>query len=119
MVPHIVLVVEDDQDIRESVCDRLRLEGVEVREAGDGARALEVLAEIGDQACLVLTDWDMPRMNGGELLEHMSARQKLATLPVIISSGADLSGPPKRLLRKPVSADTLMRVIREYCEQIR
>jgi len=56
MVPHVILVVEDDDDIRDLVVELLRDQGFAVREASDGRKALEVLNEIGDEACLVLTD---------------------------------------------------------------
>jgi CheY-like chemotaxis protein len=118
MIPHVILVVEDDDDIRELVVELLRSQGCAVREASDGRRALEVLDEIGDDACLVLTDWEMPRMDGQELLARLRAHQKLATLPVVIATGASLEHPERRVLRKPVSDEVLLRVIDEYCHQI-
>jgi CheY-like chemotaxis protein len=110
-----VLVVEDNDDIRESVVELLRGEGFRVREARDGCEALDELHEIGDNACLVLTDWQMPGMCGADLLKEMNARQTLATLPVIVSTASDLAHPERRVIRKPVSAETLLRLVGEYC----
>jgi CheY-like chemotaxis protein len=100
------------------VVELLRHEGFRVREAHDGAEAIDELHEIGDNACLVLTDWNMPRMDGAALVKELKASHSLATLPVVISTASDesqLGQRVQRVIRKPVSGETLLKVVGEYC----
>lgn len=77
-----VLVVDDDASLRTSLHVRLRMEGVEVSEAIDGIEALErVRDEIPD---LVLTDVDMPRLDGFGLLKQIREHPEYRTIPVIV-----------------------------------
>jgi two-component system cell cycle response regulator len=77
-----VLVVDDDASLRTSLQVRLRMEGIQVVEAIDGLEALEKLAsEVVD---VVLTDVDMPRLNGFGLLERMREDPDYRMIPVIV-----------------------------------
>ena len=62
----------------------LRELGYEVREAGDGREALKVMAVERTAVDLVLTDWNMPEMNGLELLKQLRRDPELAALIVIM-----------------------------------
>ncbi|APZ43001.1 sigma-54-dependent transcriptional regulator [Acidihalobacter ferrooxydans] len=75
-----VLVVEDDLDLREALCDTLTLAGFETLAASDGREALAMLSreEIG----LVVTDVQMAPMNGNALLERITAAH--AGIPVVM-----------------------------------
>ena len=96
-----ILVVEDDDDIREGVCDILRHEGYEVREAEHGKRALELLETMAGKPCLVLLDLMMPIMNGPELLQVLEETHRLASLPVVVVSAG---GSPDDARREEVHA---------------
>jgi two-component system, chemotaxis family, chemotaxis protein CheY len=111
-----VLVVDDDADIREAVADLLEDAGYFVLEAGDGHQALARLDSLHGEPCLVLLDMMMPNMNGAELLEALSNGQRLGALPVVVMSAntTDASGA-RRVLRKPVPVDALLRVVQEFC----
>lgn len=74
-----VLVVEDDAAIRRGVCDALRFNGYEVREAADGQAGLE--AALADGVDLVLLDVLMPRRDGLSVLQEL--RKARPSLPVI------------------------------------
>jgi two-component system, chemotaxis family, sensor kinase CheA len=77
-----VLVVDDAMTVRELQRSILQRAGYDVRTAGDGLEALAELAQ--HPADLVLTDVEMPRMNGFELVESIRARPSLAGLPVVM-----------------------------------
>lgn len=80
-----ILVVDDSPVTRKMVRRAIGLSGLEVgevREASNGAEALEALRE--RPVHLVLADINMPVMNGLELVERMAADPSLATLPVVI-----------------------------------
>lgn len=114
--PHTVLVVEDEEELREMVRDALELNGYAVVTASDGREALEKLAGI-ERLCLVLLDLLMPRMNGWEFVEALRARSEIASVPVVVQSSAPASAPAgvARVLQKPVMFDHLLSVVREYC----
>jgi CheY-like chemotaxis protein len=113
---HTVLVVEDEEDLREMVRDALELNGYSVVTAQDGHEALKKLDEI-DRLCLVLLDLLMPGMNGWDFMAALRKRAELASVPVIVHSSATASTPAgaTRVLQKPVMFDQLLSVVREYC----
>ena len=103
----LLVVAEDDSDIRALLLRLLRRDGHTVIEAQNGAAALkEVLAQPGVEA--VVSDIDMPEMTGIELCQAIRAHEDRAHLPVILVSGNLLPGDqaPGRaeataFLRKP------------------
>jgi signal transduction histidine kinase len=76
-----VLVVEDNQDMRDFIC-RVLTPDVNTRTAGDGEAALEAVRErVPD---LILTDMMMPRMTGNELVDRLRQDERLRDVPVIL-----------------------------------
>ena len=75
-----ILVVEDDPNLREAVCDTLELAGEAVVSAGSGEEALELLAQ--QSVALVVSDVRMMPMDGITLLKEIS--QRLPHLPVVL-----------------------------------
>jgi CheY-like chemotaxis protein len=113
---HTVLLVEDEEELRETMRDALELNGYAVVAAQDGQAALEELDHI-DHVCMVLLDLLMPRMNGWDFLEKMRARPALAEVPVIVHSSAPGRAPRgvTRVLQKPIEFERLLSVVREFC----
>jgi len=68
---NVVMVVEDEEDVRRFVVQALRREGYTTLEAGDGAEALAVAEAQETPVALVLTDMVMPHMDGGELVRRL------------------------------------------------
>lgn len=110
--PPTILVVEDDDDNRETLSDILDAAGYRVVGARHGAEALDLLRD-GDAVDLVLLDLVMPVMTGGELYAAMQADPTLAGIPVIVSS-SDPSRAPSGvpIMRKPVQYQRLLAMIR-------
>lgn len=81
--PGQVLVVDDQFSARELQRSILEVAGYEVEIAHDGREALRRIAELPDLD-LVLTDVQMPEMDGFELLEAIRADERHASLPVVI-----------------------------------
>ena len=77
-----VLVVDDTLSIRRSICKALQAEGCECRQAANGAAALEQLRN--EHFDLVLTDYQMPVMNGLEFMEKLTYRLDSQDVPFII-----------------------------------
>jgi CheY-like chemotaxis protein len=114
-----VLLVEDEEDLRELMRDALEMRGYAVVAARDGQEALDELDAPGSASriCLVLLDLVMPRMNGWDFYAHLRARPALAHIPVIVHSSAPSTAPPgvTRVLQKPVEFERLLAVVQEYC----
>lgn len=112
-----ILVVEDDPLIRQGLELILSINGFRVTVAPNGAAALE--ADDRDPADLVVTDLDMPRLDGESLIGIL--RQRRAALPVVVVSvhpaHCDLGGAheaPTIILSKPVRPAHLLDAVR-YC----
>lgn len=80
MKQYDVLVVEDDPDLSEALCDTLELEGYQVLSANNGTEALSKLAK--NNFNLVVSDIQMPIMNGFQLLKNI--QQKYSDTPVLL-----------------------------------
>jgi two-component system chemotaxis response regulator CheY len=78
------LVVDDSRTIR-MILRRILVEfGYEVHEAGDGLEALQVMEAVGTGVELALVDWNMPEMNGLELITRLRQNAELDALKVVM-----------------------------------
>jgi CheY-like chemotaxis protein len=117
-----ILVVEDDQDIRDSLQDVLDLMGFRVTVASNGQEALEQLSKM-EPPCLILLDLMMPVMNGWEFRSCQKENPKFAEIPVVVvSADGNVKQKAESLgvahcLKKPVDIDTLMKVAQTFCTQ--
>lgn len=108
-----ILVVDDDQNGRDSLCELLQLRGFVAIGARHGREALELLLE-GLAPSLVLLDLDMPIMTGGELLAELRQHPALASIPVLIVSAAPPSADVTGylgFLQKPTAWPDLLAAI--------
>jgi CheY-like chemotaxis protein len=113
--PASVLVVEDDESIRESIGAILEDEGYCVALAEDGQSALAMLEDL-PRPCLLLVDLVMPRLDGWTLMKALSKNDRLATIPVVVLSavtGPQLDG--QRVIKKPIELALLLRIVQEHC----
>jgi chemosensory pili system protein ChpA (sensor histidine kinase/response regulator) len=112
-----VLLVDDSISVRKFVGHMLEKAGFDVTTANDGADALTRLGE--GQFDVMVTDLEMPRLNGYELLEDVRRRTTTRTLPVVIlttRSGAKHQSLARRLgvdhyVTKPVTEEAFVRLI--------
>jgi diguanylate cyclase (GGDEF)-like protein len=93
-----VLVVDDTRAIRELVAGLLRLQGYQVLTAGHGRQALEVYAE-HPEIGLVITDYQMPEMDGLELVASLRELASQDSLAIIGISAEGSSSLPARFLK--------------------
>ena len=116
-----MLLVEDDDDVREAVEQILTQEGFEVVAAPDGAVALEVLANGNHRFCTIILDVLMPGVDGAEFLARAREQLRRRTIPVLLFSASrlplDLREDPevKDLIPKPVEVEVLLEKIRAHC----
>jgi CheY-like chemotaxis protein len=113
----LVLVVDDDDDIRESFRDLLERNGHAVAEARNGSEAISYLRSEPTPS-LVLLDLMMPILNGWQVLEVLESEGWLATLPVTVISAVAEAGslpPGVRMLRKPVTGRSVLAEVAAAC----
>jgi chemosensory pili system protein ChpA (sensor histidine kinase/response regulator) len=120
LVP-LVLVVDDSITVRRVTQRLLKREGFRVALAADGLQALEVLRL--EKPSVVLTDIEMPRMDGFDLVRNIRADAKLMDLPIIMITSRiaekhrDYAHQLKvnNYLGKPYPEDELIALVRQYC----
>jgi two-component system response regulator HydG len=116
-----VLAVDDEASARKALEDLLSSQGYEAELAADGAAALERLAERPPD--VIVTDLDMPKMNGMQLLAAVRERDR--DLPVIVVTSASelrsavdaMRAGANDYLAKPVDFDALLLAISRAVEQ--
>jgi excisionase family DNA binding protein len=81
----LVLIVDDDERVREYVRVNLQMEGYSVREAANAEEGLAVLEEVSPD--LVLLDVMMPEVDGWEMLRRVQERHGVGAIPVVMFSG--------------------------------
>jgi two-component system chemotaxis response regulator CheY len=79
-----LLIVDDSSVTRKVIKAVADVLGMETEEAQDGVEALEVLSTRYEQIGLVLLDWNMPEMNGFEVLEALKRNDKYREIPVMM-----------------------------------
>jgi chemosensory pili system protein ChpA (sensor histidine kinase/response regulator) len=117
----LVLVVDDSITVRRVTQRLLKREGYRVALANDGLQALERLQE--EVPAVVLSDIEMPRMDGFDLARNIRADAKLRGLPIIMITSriAEKHREHARelgvdhYLGKPYSEDELLGLVRAYC----
>lgn len=109
-----VLIVDDEEDVRESVRDVVEMMGCVALMAESGEDALAILEK--RRPCLVLLDLLMPGMSGAEVLNAIRAQPALRSLPVVMSTSAPDRAPRGvAMLAKPIDVDALCACLRREC----
>jgi CheY-like chemotaxis protein len=113
----LILVVDDDPDIRLTLSEVLENAGYCVASAANGEEALQFLRSSG-VPCLILLDLMMPRMDGYQFRAEQRKDPALATIPVVILT-AGASQPDEleavAVFRKPFNVDRLVAVVGQHC----
>jgi CheY-like chemotaxis protein len=110
-----ILLVEDNEDIREGLTDLLESEGYSVAGSGSAEEGLARLRAESFQ--LVITDYMLPGETGGWLLEQAEREQRLRGMGAVMITAHPKVRPPAgvRLMHKPLDIDDFLRVV---CESI-
>ena len=118
---HVVLVVDDDPGIRETLVDLLGDEGYQVVTAMNGVDALDKLnAPSQARPCVILLDLTMPFMNGHQFFVEQQQNQALASIPVVVISADGALRKKAALfggeyLSKPVRIERVLEAIARHC----
>lgn len=79
-----MLTADDSSVIRKIIRSAAAVLEIELLEAEDGLQALKVLEEVDGKVDLILLDWNMPGMNGYEVLKMVKQNPKLKKIPVMM-----------------------------------
>ena len=117
---NLIVVIDDDLDVRIILCDRLRMQGYEVTTAHSGRQALELLSELEAQDVAgIILDLDMPGLNGLQVLREVQRRY--SSIPVIVTTQ---EADPKKIdrARQEGARDAVIKpidleVLQEKCLQ--
>jgi two-component system, cell cycle sensor histidine kinase and response regulator CckA len=112
----LVLLADDDEDIRTMVAEVLKLAGYEVLLASDGVTAVEVFRTNQANVAVAVLDYSMPRMDGEDAFRAL--RRIRHNLPVVFCSGHIPAAPAARLgragaaiIRKPFRSVELVDIV--------
>ena len=97
---HMALVVDDSMLIRHSVCRYFEERGFQVESATNGVEALEMLQQITPN--VIVTDLQMPKMDGRELITILKNRPDTREVPIIVLAGKKTSSDPAEETRADV-----------------
>ena len=113
-----ILVVEDDKDLRDTLCEALELEGYVAVCVENGEAALRHLAT-GAMPCLILLDLMMPVMDGWTFREKMLNEASLSAIPVVVMTAAKPSRAAAvasvAVLYKPLHMGKVMELVEQHC----
>ena len=121
MRAHPVLVVEDDELIRDSLVEYLDEQGYQAVGAVDGVDALDKLRRGGPLPCVIVLDLMMPNMDGRAFRQEQLRDAQLAPIPVVVLSAyrdvaknaADLA--VEHFLAKPLKLASLLELVQRHC----
>lgn len=112
----LIMVVDDDRDLRESLCELLELEGFRAVGCADGAVALDRLKSAAESPSLILLDLMMPRVNGWQFRQLQLQDADLAEIPVVVmTAGRDVQDiTAHAIVWKPLQFDTFFDVVKRH-----
>jgi CheY-like chemotaxis protein len=93
----VALVVDDSMLIRHTVCRFLEERGFAVESATNGREALEILKTVLPD--LIITDMQMPKMDGSELITNLKSSTHTADIPIVILQGKSTATNPNVEIR--------------------
>jgi two-component system, chemotaxis family, chemotaxis protein CheY len=111
-----ILVVDDSEELRDTLVETLTDEGCEVLAVEDGVQALAAL-HAGARPQLVLVDLLMPRMNGAQFVAALRCERAFDAVSVVLMSASLESAPPgtQGELRKPFELEALLALVARHC----
>ncbi len=114
-----ILIVDDEDFIRDMMKDFLEFEGYEFFEAENGEKAFKLIDEKGDEISLIFLDYTLPDIKGNEFIKKML--EKGIKIPVILTSGLadnlvlseDERQVVKATLSKPFNLDNFLKILKD------
>ncbi len=119
----LVMVVEDDRDVRESLAEVLSDSDYRSLQAANGQEAMDRLRASPDRPCVILLDIMMPVMDGLQFRALQCEDPQLRSIPVVVlTAHANILEAASRMradacLKKPVQLDDLLEAVGRFCRR--
>ena len=119
----LVMVVEDDQDVRQAISEVLEDNAYRSLTASNGQEAIDELRSGPQRPCLILLDIMMPIMDGWQFRSLQQQDPELSDIPVVVlTAHADIQEAVRRMqaaacLKKPVQLTSLLATIDQICRK--
>lgn len=119
----LVMIVEDDLDLRESIAEVLEDHEFRSLAAANGKEAIERLRADAPRPCVILLDIMMPVMDGWQFRALQREDPELGGIPVVVMSAhvelqrATEGLAPAAYLKKPVKLDALLAAVQRFCRE--
>ena len=118
---NLVMIVEDDPDVRQSILEVLGDHAYEALHAANGKEAIDRLRGSQARPCVILLDIMMPVMDGFQFRALQQQDADLGTIPVVVlSAHANAHEAARKMnaaaaLKKPVQLETLIEMVDRFC----
>ena len=113
----VVLIIEDEPSIRETLQLALELEGYTVFTASHGQEGLDALTRIS-RPCLILLDLMMPVMDGWDFASALKGRREFSQIPIVVITAFDervRKIEAQAIIKKPIAMEELLDTVSQYC----
>lgn len=120
MATKTILIVDDDNSIRNHLARLLTRAGYRIVQSGNGFVALDLLERSAEPPALILLDLRMPIMDGWKFRERQRENPRLAQIPVVVITSTKMTEADMApiqaaaYLKKPIEAALLIKTIREH-----
>lgn len=117
-ITHPILIIEDDEDIRDLMKAMLEAEGYHPFTASNGEEGFTVLSEIS-KPCMILLDMMMPIMDGWTFSDEIKKNSKYQNIPLLaVTAFAEQITAKEKfigVLKKPVRLESLLNLVKQHC----
>jgi CheY-like chemotaxis protein len=113
-----VLIIEDDQAVRDTIQEVLEIQGYQVIAAANGKEGAELLKTSSPRPSVILLDLMMPVMNGWQFLDFQRSDPSLRNIPIVVCSAYKETAKavkPNAFIEKPVQFNALLGAIKAFC----
>ena len=114
-----ILLVDDDDELRDIVGDVLEECGYDIVPAGNGKQAIDYLTTASERPCLIVLDLMMPIVNGWECLRFIKGEARFSSIPVILVTAIDRDRPPGAdvVFKKPYAIADLLAAVAAFTDR--
>lgn len=126
--PKKILTIDDDEDIRNSINERLQMEGFHTIWAKNGRVALDYLQAMSetDLPDLIILDFMMPIMNGQDFCREKSKIPRLSQIPVVMMTASGnlvnvmdkIDSKAEGYMSKPMDEETIIKMVKYFLDRL-
>src|SRR4051812_34980041 len=115
-----ILIIDDDEAIRDALAIVLENEGFEVQQCSNGSHGLNHLRTTEQLPQLIFLDWMMPFMSGAQFLKAWESDSSYRLIPIYVLSAItnlEITGKISGYIQKPVDLEKILEIGSRHCSQ--